>query len=61
MLRKLRAEQAEEKLRLGAEYRDEGYVFCQPDGRPFHPEREPRWSTVTGTEGPHVVALPPVA
>lgn len=39
MLRKLRAEQAEEKLRLGGEYHDGGYVFCQPNGRPFHPER----------------------
>ncbi len=39
MLRKLRAEQAEMKLRLGAGYHDEGYVFCQPDGRPYHPER----------------------
>ncbi len=34
MLRKVRAEQAEMKLRLGAGYGDEGYVFCQPDGRP---------------------------
>ena len=39
MLRKLRAEQAETKLRLGADYHDEGYVFCQPDGQPYHPER----------------------
>ena len=39
MLRKLRAEQAEMKLRLGAGYHDEGYVFCQPDGQPYHPER----------------------
>ncbi len=39
MLRKLRTGQAEMKLRLGAGYNDEGYVFCQPDGRPYHPER----------------------
>lgn len=39
MLRKVRAEQAEMKLRLGAGYHDEGYVFCQPDGQPYHPER----------------------
>ena len=39
MLRRLRAEQAEEKLRLGPGYDDEGYVFCQFDGRPHHPER----------------------
>lgn len=39
MLRKLRAEQAEIKLRLGADYHDEGYIFCRADGRPHHPER----------------------
>jgi integrase len=39
MLRKLRAEQAEMKLRLGGGYHDDGFVFCQPDGRPYHPER----------------------
>lgn len=39
MLRGLRADQAETKLRLGPGYRDEGYLFCQFDGRPYHPER----------------------
>lgn len=39
MLRRLRAEQAETKLRLGPDYHDEGYVFAQPDGRPHHPDR----------------------
>jgi integrase len=39
MLRKVRAEQAELKLRLGAGYHDDGYVFCQIDGQPYHPER----------------------
>ncbi|MEJ7799046.1 MAG: site-specific integrase [Ilumatobacter sp.] len=39
MLRRLRSEQAEEKLRLGPGYADEGYVFCQWDGQPYHPER----------------------
>ena len=39
MLRKLRAEQAELKLRLGDGYLDERYVFCQADGQPHHPER----------------------
>jgi integrase len=39
MLRRLRAQQAEAKLRLGPGYQDEGYVFCQFDGRPHHPER----------------------
>lgn len=39
MLRRLRSEQAEEKLRLGPGYIDEEYVFSQWDGRPYHPER----------------------
>jgi integrase len=26
-------------LLCGAGYHDEGYVFCHPDGRPYHPER----------------------
>ncbi|MEJ7719064.1 MAG: hypothetical protein WKF58_00765 [Ilumatobacteraceae bacterium] len=37
MLRRLRSEQAEEKLRLGPGYVDEGYVFCQWDGRAVPP------------------------
>jgi integrase len=39
MLRRHRAEQAEMKLRLGSGYRDDGYLFCQFDGQPYHPER----------------------
>ncbi len=39
MLRRLRSEQAEEKLRLGPGYIDEGFVFCRWDGQPYHPER----------------------
>lgn len=39
MIRRVRAEQAEAKLRLGPGYRDEDYVFCRFDGSPFHPER----------------------
>lgn len=39
MLRRHRSEQAEEKLRLGPGYHDEGYVFCQWDGSPHHPDR----------------------
>jgi integrase len=39
MLRRLRVEQAEHRLRLGPAYHDEGYVFCQWDGKPYHPER----------------------
>ncbi len=39
MLRRLRIEQSEEKLRLGPGYHDDGLVFAQFDGRPHHPER----------------------
>ncbi len=39
MLKRVRAEQAQAKLRLGAGYEDDGYVFCQFDGRLHHPER----------------------
>jgi integrase len=39
MLRRLRVQQAESRLRLGPGYRDDDYVFCQFDGRPHHPER----------------------
>jgi integrase len=39
MLRRLHTHQAETKLRLGPGYHDDGYVFCQFDGRPYHPER----------------------
>jgi integrase len=39
MLKRVRLQQADSKLRLGPGYRDEGYVFCQFDGRPHHPER----------------------
>lgn len=38
MLRRLRAEHAERKLRVGSGQRDD-YVFAAYDGRPFHPER----------------------
>jgi len=38
-LRSHRARQSAEKLLLGAGYRDEGLIFCLPDGRPYHPER----------------------
>lgn len=35
-LREWRAEQAEERLRLGAEYEDSGFVFANPFGKPLH-------------------------
>lgn len=42
VLRAVRAEQAAERLRLGAAYVDFDLVFCWPDGRPYHPERVSR-------------------
>ena len=39
MLRSVRAAQAQERLRLGAEYVDHDLVFAHSDGRPLHPER----------------------
>jgi integrase len=39
ILKGWRATQAQEPLLCGAGYHDEGYVFCHPDGRPYHPER----------------------
>lgn len=39
MLRRWRARQAEEKLLVGAGYRDQGFVFCHPDGSVYDPDR----------------------
>lgn len=39
MLRRWRARQAEEKLLVGAGYRDDGFVFCHPDGSVYDPDR----------------------
>lgn len=39
MLRRWRARQAEEKLLVGGGYRDDGFVFCQPDGSVHDPDR----------------------
>jgi integrase len=39
MLRRLRIDQAEHRLRVGPAYLGEGYVFCQWDSKPYHPER----------------------
>lgn len=38
VLRSWRARQAEERLAIGAGYRDHDLVFCRPDGLPYHPE-----------------------
>ncbi len=34
-----RRAQLEERLLVGAGSTDRGFVFCLPDGRPYHPER----------------------
>lgn len=39
MLRRWKARQNEERLFLGAAYRDDGFVFCKADGTVHHPER----------------------
>jgi integrase len=39
VLREHRAEQLRQRLLLGPGFRDEGWVFCQPDGKPLHPTR----------------------
>jgi integrase len=39
VLRSWRATQNEERLLAGAGYRNDGFVFCKPDGTPYHPDR----------------------
>lgn len=39
ILKDHRRSQAEERLLMGAGFTDRGFVFCLPDGRPYHPER----------------------
>ncbi len=46
-LRAHKATQAQERLLVGAGYRDLGLVFAMPDGRPIHPERFSREFTET--------------
>ena len=38
-LREHRRAQLEERLLVGPGFIDRGFVFCLPDGRPYHPER----------------------
>lgn len=38
MLRSWKAQQAWERLLVGAAYRDHDLLFCRPDGLPHHPE-----------------------
>ena len=35
--------QAEDRQAVGGRYRDHGYVFTWPDGRPLHPENIANW------------------
>jgi integrase len=35
--------QAEDRQTVGGRYRDHGYVFTWPDGRPLHPENVANW------------------
>lgn len=43
MLRQYKAWQSEERLRLGAYYRDQGFVFAKSDGTPMHPDSVTDW------------------
>jgi hypothetical protein len=45
-----RQHQAEDRTAVGGGYRDQGYVFTWPDGRPLHPETSPTGSS--NTPGP---------
>jgi integrase len=42
-LRKWKAQQAQERLRVGPGYEDSGYCFTNPDGTPIHPQRFSDW------------------
>ena len=43
LLRKYRAWQNEERLRLGEYYQYQGFVFSQDNGHPMHPDSVKRW------------------
>lgn len=43
LLREYRAWQAGERLRLGAYYHDQGFVFAQDNGKPMHPDSVTDW------------------
>jgi hypothetical protein len=42
-LKAQRQVQAEDRQAVGGRYRDHGYVFTWPDGRPLHPENIANW------------------
>ena len=43
LLRQYRAWQSGERLRLGAYYQDQGFVFSQDNGKPMHPDSVTDW------------------
>ena len=43
LLRRYRAWQNEERLRLGEYYHYQGFVFFQDNGQPMHPDSVKRW------------------
>ena len=43
LLRQYRAWQSAERLRLGAYYQDQGFVFAQDNGQPMHPDSVTDW------------------
>jgi integrase len=43
VLQEHRKRQAEDRQAVGGRYRDHGYVFTWPDGRPLHPENVAHW------------------
>lgn len=43
LLRQYRAWQSGERLRLGAYYQDQGFVFAQDSGKPMHPDSVTDW------------------
>ena len=43
LLRQYRAWQIGERLKLGAYYQDQGFVFSQDNGKPMHPDSVTDW------------------
>lgn len=43
LLKEYRAWQCRERLRMGAYYKDAGFVFTQDDGKPLHPDSATDW------------------
>ncbi|MDK2888324.1 MAG: hypothetical protein PWP72_1202 [Thermoanaerobacter sp.] len=43
VMKEHRKKQAEAKLFFGQQYEDHGLVFCQPNGKPMHPDTPSSW------------------